>query len=759
MRIRYLLPRLAGGLVVLVGIYIALIHPVLFPSQLEAPAYEVDPAEGKAWLTSEIVLEVRGHLSEEEALKDLRIDPPLPLTEQEVVVEHEAGMGMPWHKVLPWAKTTVRINPGRAQVLAPETNYTMALDDAEVSFSTITVPKVTSFEVTNLSPFNHDLASTTSELLITFNEQIKWDPGLFHIDPPAAVITSAEPTPEGGTLVRISKPDRWANGTLYKLHIDASVEDVHGHSGGELFERDFTTIPQPRVLAYSPVGESVAQDGGVQIEFDRNVDRASVEAAFHVDPPVPGRFEWLRDGMMVWRPDNLQYSAWYTVSLTGLDPTGDAIVPQQWSFRVHDPPVFVQIAGKQWGPSILQGIATGGLGNYTYEWNTGHTVPRFLFNGAPGEQIVSLTVHSGDQSATSAIQFWGGSYQASECPEGWYMVDVSVCYHAEDLPSGTRSHITRVDLKDPNVEARAVPTGDRLGASRRVSEAARARGSVAAINGDFFYSARGGTYALGPMMSGGNFKSAPASRQSVLAVDPAGASWAGMAPDVRVFLQSADGGSLPVQGVNDIPGPNAASVFNAHWGPVLSIGADGCAATYVPTDTKMRGPDTFSCGSLLNVGLPVGGYVVVARGAAADWLWERRGTPLAVQYTLPLGTAEMMVGGSHVLLKDGAPVPVPADAYHPRSMLGVTADGFLYMVAVDGWGEDSGGMTLPQLQAYAAALGLKNAINLDGGGSTTMAVAGHLVNQPSDGSERVVAGMVEVGPPHPRCVNAFVRCD
>ena len=61
-------------------------------------------------------------------------------------------------------------------------------------------------------------------------------------------------------------------------------------------------------------------------------------------------------------------------------------MPHQWSFRVHDPPVFVRIEGKQWGPAVIEGLAGGGLGTYTYEWNTGHAVPRFLLNGAPGEQ-------------------------------------------------------------------------------------------------------------------------------------------------------------------------------------------------------------------------------------------------------------------------------------------------------------------------------------------------------------------------------------
>ena len=41
-------------------------------------------------------------------------------------------------------------------------------------------------------------------------------------------------------------------------------------------------------------------------------------------------------------------------------------------------------------------------------------------------------------------------------------------------------------------------------------------------------------------------------------------------------------------------------------------------------------------------------------------------------------------------------------------------------------------MTLVELQRLARRIGLTDAINLDGGGSTTMVVAGTVVNQPSD---------------------------
>lgn len=70
---------------------------------------------------------------------------------------------------------------------------------------------------------------------------------------------------------------------------------------------------------------------------------------------------------------------------------------------------------------------------------------------------------------------------------------------------------------------------------------------------------------------------------------------------------------------------------------------------------------------------------------------------------------------------------------HPRTMAGTDAGGKIWLVVVDGrQPEHSVGMTLVELVALARRLGLRDAINLDGGGSTTMVVRGDVVNRPSD---------------------------
>ena len=86
---------------------------------------------------------------------------------------------------------------------------------------------------------------------------------------------------------------------------------------------------------------------------------------------------------------------------------------------------------------------------------------------------------------------------------------------------------------------------------------------------------------------------------------------------------------------------------------------------------------------------------------------------------------------------------------HPRTALGLSRDQkTLYLVVVDGRSAASVGMTCAELAALLKGLGTWTAFNLDGGGSSTMYVEGlGVVNQPSDGHERVVGNHLAVFAP------------
>ncbi len=119
-----------------------------------------------------------------------------------------------------------------------------------------------------------------------------------------------------------------------------------------------------------------------------------------------------------------------------------------------------------------------------------------------------------------------------------------------------------------------------------------------------------------------------------------------------------------------------------------------------------------------------------------------------------------IIGGAGLLARDGHYIedwraeefgPGFAENRHPRTMIGRDADKTIWLVAVDGRQPAlSAGMTLNELQSLARRLRLTDALNLDGGGSTTMWVQGHVVNKPSDaaGPRKVSDSLLVFPVPH-----------
>ncbi|SNC65037.1 Predicted protein [Kytococcus aerolatus] len=82
---------------------------------------------------------------------------------------------------------------------------------------------------------------------------------------------------------------------------------------------------------------------------------------------------------------------------------------------------------------------------------------------------------------------------------------------------------------------------------------------------------------------------------------------------------------------------------------------------------------------------------------------------------------------------------------NPRTVAGLDAEGGLHLVTIDGRQPGELGVSVPEAAAVARALGMIAAINLDGGGSTTMVVGGEVVNSPSDeAGERPVGDAIVI---------------
>jgi hypothetical protein len=119
-----------------------------------------------------------------------------------------------------------------------------------------------------------------------------------------------------------------------------------------------------------------------------------------------------------------------------------------------------------------------------------------------------------------------------------------------------------------------------------------------------------------------------------------------------------------------------------------------------------------------------------------------------------------IIGGAGLLARGGTYVtdwtveafnPGFAELRHPRTLIGVDEGGAIWLVTVDGRQPKlSVGMTIAELQRLARRLRLVDALNLDGGGSTTMWVTGKIVNSPSDaaGPRKVSDALLVFPLPH-----------
>jgi hypothetical protein len=118
----------------------------------------------------------------------------------------------------------------------------------------------------------------------------------------------------------------------------------------------------------------------------------------------------------------------------------------------------------------------------------------------------------------------------------------------------------------------------------------------------------------------------------------------------------------------------------------------------------------------------------------------------------------LALGGGPMLIESGEPRVTfeeevffgsgmgSLDSRHPRTALGYTHDGRLLLLVVDGRSTESVGATLGELARELRARGAVEALNLDGGGSTTLVVNGALVNRPSDksGAREVASALLLV---------------
>ncbi len=316
--------------------------------------------------------------------------------------------------------------------------------------------------------------------------------------------------------------------------------------------------------------------------------------------------------------------------------------------------------------------------------------------------------------------------------------------HVIKAPRHGGLHKLRPVLSDGTVLGRRTVSS----MQRRTSKSA----TVAGVNGDFFNLDVG--HPSGMFMRDGVLASRPESSRSSL-----GIAFDGTLRVRRIrFDASWAVPGFPENRLHELNRPleeAGVALFTPKWG--------GATPRFRRArDVVLAGlPPTVANGSFTArvVGVRRGGGTVVPRnGAVLQARGEWRGGLLREarvgrDVTLRLGLRPRWsdvadaIGGGPALVRRGRPIFQAGEGFtrshlafrHPRTAVGQLAGGRTILVAVDGRARASMGVRIWELALEMVRLGAVRAISLDGGGSTTIAFDGRVLNDPSDGAERPVA--------------------
>ncbi|MFC3767479.1 phosphodiester glycosidase family protein [Paenibacillus sp. GCM10012303] len=337
--------------------------------------------------------------------------------------------------------------------------------------------------------------------------------------------------------------------------------------------------------------------------------------------------------------------------------------------------------------------------------------------------------------------------------------------------------MTEADVSDPYLRVETYSSGGGVTGLETVGEMLRqleagGKRIVAGYNGDFF------SYAgvpSGLQITNGEVVTSPQTTKVLMAVKRDGTASLHEAVPMKMTVAGEDGEAVRVDMLNRAWGSSnreQAVLYNFRYGKSTRTSGDQVEAVIaVEEGNAAILPGRTISGTVVQVAaapdtaIGEGQLVLSAAGVKAEWVGRHLVPGMRVRLDVSFGSdidgAIQVVSGSStlgcVLLRDGE-VPSglldPAIRHnsdrHPRTMIAVKR-GKLYLISADGrQAGHSDGITLAESGYYMQSLGMEQAINVDGGGSTTCYVRrpgeerAALCNRPSDGFERAVGNAVAI---------------
>ncbi len=327
--------------------------------------------------------------------------------------------------------------------------------------------------------------------------------------------------------------------------------------------------------------------------------------------------------------------------------------------------------------------------------------------------------------------------------------------------------VIKVDLLNPYVQVGAILGAGQFTKRLNVSAMAKSTGAVAAVNGDFF-NMQGETVPIGPMVMESRLVSSSSNLKDIFAL--------GISKDRRAYIEpfsftgkvtAPNGVTFELAGLNktvyreDPTGEhshaNKLHLYNDLWGGKTR----GNDSYTTPTEMLVKDgivveimPDKY-----FDYAVPEGTYILRSHGIAAKYLMDNFivGDKIDIQYEIsPQEDWNLVLGGHSLLVNEGKVIPYARNSsalggVRARTAVGISQDRkTIYLVGVEKNTPLSMGLSLPELSSFMQEIGSWRALNLDGGGSTTMVTrplgdsTAVQTFEPEQTQERLVANAIAI---------------
>lgn len=300
-----------------------------------------------------------------------------------------------------------------------------------------------------------------------------------------------------------------------------------------------------------------------------------------------------------------------------------------------------------------------------------------------------------------------------------------------------QTNVVTVDLNNPYIKINTVAGGGTYTNKATVSQMADRTNAVALVNGDFFTMQLQGV-PLGASIIDGDMKSSPAVLTDIwsFGIDENNTAFI----DSTKFVGSVtapNGKSYPIDGLNktfywyqpskEYSHESKIQMYNSFWSS-KSRGDKTAGEVLLSEDNVV---EQIVYRKNIDIKIPEGKKILQVSGGSERFMREnvKVGDKLQINTNIePNRNWKMMIGGHALLVENGAIKKYTKDVnsiggVRARTAVGISQDGkTVYIVSAEGRTNRSPGLSLNELSQFMLDLGAYKAMNLDGGGSTAMAV-------------------------------------